>query len=101
MTVVLLFTCNSQLELPLPKPCNSVESDTGCTSRIYFDIVTLTLHNVTPTSQKPCKYNNKLDCSEKNPQYAINEVFFYKILLSDILLKKNINITSFILLTAE
>ena len=68
-----IFTCNSQLELPLPIPCNSVESDTGCTSRIYFDIVTLSLYNVTPTSQKPCKYNNKLDCSEKNTQDALNE----------------------------
>ena len=28
-------------------PSNSVESDLGCTSRIYFDNVTLTLHNVT------------------------------------------------------
>ena len=71
-----IFTCNSQLELPLQIPCNSVESDTGCTSRVYFDIVTLTLYDVTPTSQKPCKYNNKLDCSENNPQDAKNELFF-------------------------
>ena len=28
---------------------NSVESDLGCTSRIYFDNVTLTLHNATLT----------------------------------------------------
>ena len=36
---------------------NSVESDLGCTSRIYFDNVgdnvTLTLYNATLTSQKP------------------------------------------------
>ena len=31
----------------------SVESDLGSTSRIYFDNVTLTSHNVTLTSQKP------------------------------------------------
>ena len=29
-------------ELPRPIPWNSVESDLGCTSRIYFDNVTLT-----------------------------------------------------------
>ena len=47
-----------QSELPRPIPRNSVESDHGCTSRIYFDNdgdnVTLTLYNVTLTSQKPC-----------------------------------------------
>ena len=32
-----------------------MESDDGCTSRIYFDNVTLTLHNVTLASQKPCE----------------------------------------------
>ena len=30
---------------------NSVESDLGCKSRIYFDNVTLTLHNAAMTSQ--------------------------------------------------
>ena len=38
-------------------PQNSVESDHGCRSRIYFDNagdnVTLTLYNVTLTSHKP------------------------------------------------
>ena len=67
-----------QSELPRPIPRNSVKSDLGCTSRIYFDNVTLTLHNVTLTSQKPYQYNNKFDCSETNgyniPQDAINEV---------------------------
>ena len=47
-----------QSELPRPIPRNSVESDHGCTSGIYFDnagdAVTLTLYNVTLTSQKPC-----------------------------------------------
>ena len=47
-----------QSELPQPIPRNSVESDNGCTSRIYFDNaddnVMLTLYNVTLTSQKPC-----------------------------------------------
>ena len=57
-------------------------------------------HNVALTSQKPCKYNNKLECSETNgyniPQDAINEVYvllFFssiKYCSSDILLK-NIN----------
>ena len=45
---------------------NSVESDLGCTSRIYFDNVTMTLHNVTLTSQTPCERNNKCDCSKTN-----------------------------------
>ena len=57
---------------------NSMESDLGCTSRVYFDNVTLTLHNMTRTSQKPCQYHNKFDCSKTNgydiPQDAINEV---------------------------
>ena len=47
-----------QSQLPRPIPRNSVESDHGCTSRIYFDNVgdkvTLTLYNLTLTSQKPC-----------------------------------------------
>ena len=47
-----------QSELPRPIPRNSVESDYGCASRIYFDNagddVTPTLYNVTLTSQKPC-----------------------------------------------
>ena len=44
---------------------NSVESDLGCTSRVYFD-------NVTLTSEKPCQHNNKH---------------------SDVILKKDINFT--------
>ena len=47
-----------QSELPRPILWKSVESDLGCTSRMYFDNVTLTLHNVTLTSQKPCQHNN-------------------------------------------
>ena len=38
---------------------NSVESDLRCTSRFYFDSVTL-------MSQKPCQHDNKCDCSETN-----------------------------------
>ena len=46
-----------QSELPRPNPLNSVESDLGCTSRIYFENagdtcnLTLKLHNVRLTSQ--------------------------------------------------
>ena len=47
-----------QSELPRPIPRNSLESDHGCTSSIYFDNavdnVTLMLYNVALTSQKPC-----------------------------------------------
>ena len=54
-----------QSELPRPIPQNSVESDHGCISRIYFDNaadnVMLTLYNMTLTSQKPCLHNNKCD----------------------------------------
>ena len=57
---------------------NSVESDLGCTSRIYFDNVTLILHNVTLKSQKPCQHNNKCDCSKTNS---------YKLSYSHILFK--------------
>ena len=64
---------------------NSVELDLGCTSIIYFDNVTLTLHNVTLRSQKPCQHSK---CAAK--QTVINEVhvvvFFQN---SDILLKKS------------
>ena len=42
---------------------NSMESYIGCTSKIYFDDVTLMLHNVRLTSQK---HNNRCDCSKTN-----------------------------------
>ena len=71
-------------ELRRPITWNSVESDLGCTSMIYFDNVTLTLHNVTLMSQKPCQHNNKCDCSKTNG-YSV------------MLLRKNNNI-NFILL---
>ena len=65
-------------ELTRPNPWNSAESDLGCTSRIYMYFVnaTLTLHNVTLTSQKPCEHNNKCDCAAK--QSVINEVMIYQ-----------------------
>ena len=51
-------TKQRQSELPLSIPRNSLESDHGCTSRIYFDnsgdSMTLTLYNMTLTSRKPC-----------------------------------------------
>ena len=52
------ITDQLQSELPRPIPWNSVESDHGCTSRIYFyntgDNVTLMLYSVTLVSRKPC-----------------------------------------------
>ena len=55
---------------------NSVESDLGCTLRVFFDNVTLTSHNVMLTSQKLCQSNNMFDCSETNgyniPEDIIN-----------------------------
>ena len=68
----LLFTLESQSELPQRIPRRSVESDLGCTSRLYFDNagdnmtlmlqnVTLTLHKVvTLMSQKPYQHNNNV-----------------------------------------
>ena len=62
--IAVCYTCKldnhsreSQSELPRPIPLNSVESHLVCTSRVYFDNVTLVLHNMTLTSQKPCQYN--------------------------------------------
>ena len=34
---------------------NSMESDLGCTLRVYFDNVMLMSHNLTLTAQKPCQ----------------------------------------------
>ena len=42
-----------QSELPRSISWNSVESDLGCTSMIYFDNVTLTLHNAEVTETMP------------------------------------------------
>ena len=54
----LYGTFKGQSELPRPILPNSVESDCGCTSRIFFDNagenVTLTLYNMALRSQKPC-----------------------------------------------
>ena len=71
------FSRMIQSELPRPIPWNSVEIDHGCTSRIYFDNVTLTLHNMKLTSQKPCQHN------------IINEVNVCLIVFFSVILLKN------------
>ena len=79
---------NINRELPQPIPWDSVEPGLGCTVRIYFDKVKLTLHNGTLRSQKPCKQKNKCDCSKTS--WVINEVYVFfsiKYHFSDILLK--------------
>ena len=62
--IVWIKRISMQSELPRPIPRYSVESDHGCTSRIYFDNagdnVTLTVYNVTLTSHIPCWHNNKV-----------------------------------------
>ena len=69
---------------------NSVESDHGCTSRIYFnkagDYMTLTLYNVTLTSQN---HVNTIASVIEAKQTAINEVYVFstKYRYSNILLK--------------
>ena len=54
----ILISTFVQSELPRPILRNSIESDHGCTSRIYFnkagDNMTLMLYNMRLTSQKPC-----------------------------------------------
>ena len=76
------FLCRlgSQSKLIGQIPRNSMESDHGCTSRIYFDnagdIVTLMLYKVTLTSQKPCLHYNKCDCSKSN---GLNVVYAFSI----------------------
>ena len=73
----LLVVCPvcDQSELPWPIPWKSLESDLGCTSRTYFDNVTLTLHNVTLTSQKSCQHNNNGVIAAK--QMVLNEYRIY------------------------
>ena len=85
-----IFMVDSQSELSLPITWNSVESDLRCTSRIYFENVTLTLHNLTLTSQKPCQYNSKFDCSKQHSTRCYKKFKFFSIkyCYSDILLKK-------------
>ena len=51
---------------------NSMESDLGCTSSIYFNNVTLTLHNVTLTSQN---HANTMTSAIAAEQTFINDVY--------------------------
>ena len=79
-----------QSELPRTTPWNSVESHLGCTLRIYVDNVTLTLHNLTLTSQKPCQHIYKCDCSKTNG-YKWSLCFFNKISLQRYFFLKTID----------
>ena len=59
-------------------------SDLRCTLRIYFDNVTLTLHNVTLMRQKPCQHNNKCDNSKTNSykwSLGLFNKFYWKIII--------------------
>ena len=53
-----------------------MESDLGCTARIYFDNMTLTLHYVTLTSQS-CA--NPIKSVIEIKQTGINEVYEFSI----------------------
>ena len=74
-TLTMLRSAHTHQSLSIgTAPANSrnfVESDHACISMIYFDNasdnVTLTLYNVTLTSQEPCWHNNK--------KMVINEVY--------------------------
>ena len=68
---------------------NSVESDLRCTSMICFDNMTLMLHNLTLTSQKPCQHNNKCDCSKTNRLNKLYVFVFFSIKYGYILLKNH------------
>ena len=74
--LVFLKTHQAQSELPRPIPWNSIESDLRSTSKIYFDNVTLTLHNATLTSKKPYQHNKQCDCSKTNGKNEVYVVFF-------------------------
>ena len=80
---VCMCVCVCQSELPWQIPWNQ-------TSNVHEGL----FDNITLTSQKPCQYKNKFDCSEANgysiPLDAINETnaFSIKYRYSDILLTK-------------
>ena len=71
-----------QSELPRPVPWSFLESDLGCTLRIYFGNVMLTLHYMMLMSHKPTSV-----IAAK--QMVINEVYdlSIKYCYSDIVLK--------------
>ena len=73
--------------MPRPIPRNFLESDLGYTSRIYFDNVTLTLHNLTLTRN----HANTISSVIAAKQTVINEVYVYSIIYrySDILLNNH------------
>ena len=68
-----------QSEMHWPIPWNSVESDLGCTSRIYFDNVRLSLHNVTLTSPKSCQHANTIASVIAAKQTVIIEVYVFSV----------------------
>ena len=84
-----------QSELIRPIPQNSMVKDLGCASKIYFDNagddVTLTLYNVTLTSQNHVTPITSVIAAKET---VINEVyvFFNKILLQRYFIEKYIKI---------
>ena len=75
----IFFHVCSKSELSRPILRNSVESDHRCTSKIYFDNsgdnVTLTLYNVTLTSQN---HLNTITSVIAAKQTVINKVMFFR-----------------------
>ena len=83
-----LFTVGTLINSIRTASANSMESDLGCTSRIYFDNVTLMLLNVALASKKPFKHNKKCDCSRTNGyKWFFVGFFSIKYRYSEILLK--------------
>ena len=69
--------CHNHRPTPIgTASATSVESNLGCTLRIYFDNVRLAPHNMTLTSQKPCQHIHRRDCSKTNGYKCIKFMFF-------------------------
>ena len=66
-----------------------MESDLGCTLMIYFDTISLTLHNVTLMSQKPCYKITSV--AAKQTVLNVVYVFFNKISQKQYFIEKFIN----------
>ena len=73
------FLATRHLSIGTPS-ANSLESDLGSISRIYFDNVPLMLNNVMLTSQRQCQHNNKCDCS-KTSSYKLSLYVFEKYII--------------------
>ena len=86
-----LSTSNKATRTASANSTKSMESDHGCTSRIFFDNagdnVTLTLYNVTLTSQKHVNTLTNVIAAEQT--IIIEDCFFFAIKYRLVILLKN------------